>query len=57
MNEVEAGALKTFTEEIPSIHFPDKTGAEFNSLKCNTRQNLSGRTEVPPKNALGGRFD
>ena len=57
MNEVEAATLKTFTEEIPAIHFPDKTVAEFHSLNCNARQNLSGHTEVPPKSALGGKFD
>ena len=33
IKQVEAATLATFTEEIPSIYFSDKTEAEFHDTR------------------------
>lgn len=47
--QVEAATLETFTEEIPSIYFSDKTAAEFHAWKNNAEVTYRDLLKFPPK--------
>ena len=46
---VEAATLKTFTEEIPSIYFSDKTERDFQSYTSNAEITYRDLLKFPPK--------
>ena len=49
IKQVEAATLATFTEEIPSIYFSDKTEAEFHAYKRNAEITCRDLLKFPPK--------
>ena len=49
IKQVEAATLKTFTEEIPSIYFSDKTEAEFETYSHNAEITYRDLLKFPPK--------
>lgn len=49
IKQVEAATLETFTEEIPSIYFSDKTATEFHTYKRNAEITYRDLLKFPPK--------
>ena len=49
IKQVEAATLKTFTAEIPSIYYSDKTDSEFQVYKNNAEMTYRDLLKFPPK--------